>query len=210
MAITAAQVMELREQTGAGMMDCKNALNETNGDMEKAIKILREKGIAKAEKRSGRATKEGMILSYIHPGSKLGVLVEVNCETDFVARTDDFKEFVKDIAMHIAAASPLCITANDVPEDIKAKEMDIYRNQSKNEGKPEKMWDKIAEGKMSKFFKDSCLVEQVFVKDPERKKTIQDLLNEMKAKTGENMSIARFVRFELGETSKKEETAGNE
>lgn len=195
--VTAAMVKQLRETTGAGMMDCKQALTECGGDINKAIEFLRKKGLATAQKRAGRAMTEGVIQSYIHMGGKMGVLVEVNCETDFVAKTDDFKEFARNIAMHIAAANPVAIKAEDVPEDIVNKEKEIYRGQALEMGKPENMLEKIAEGKLRKFFKESCLLEQQYVRDPD--KSVADMLNEMIAKTGENITIRRFSRFQLGE-----------
>jgi elongation factor Ts len=195
--VSAAMVKQLREKTGAGMMDCKEALASCGADMEKAVDFLRKKGLATAQKRAGRTMSEGMVESYIHLGGKIGVLVEVNCETDFVAKTDDFKAFVKNIAMHIAATSPLGIRPEDVPQDIIAREKEIYKAQALETGKPEKMLDKIAEGKLTKFFKDSCLLNQQYVKEPE--KTISDYLNEVIAKTGENITIRRFVRYQLGE-----------
>jgi len=197
-AITAAMVKQLRDATSAGMMDCKHALSECEGDINKAAEFLRKKGLATAQKRAGRAMSEGVIQSYIHMGGKMGVLVEVNCETDFVAKTDDFKEFARSIAMHIAAANPLSIKPEDVSEDVVNKEKEIYRGQALEMGKPEKMIDKIAEGKLKKFFKENCLMEQAYVRDPE--KTVFDLLNEMIAKTGENIVISRFARFQLGES----------
>ncbi|MDD2389479.1 MAG: translation elongation factor Ts [Desulfobacterales bacterium] len=195
-AITAALVKQLRDATSAGMMDCKHALSECGGDINKAVEFLRKKGLATAQKRAGRAMSEGLIQSYIHMGGKMGVLVEVNCETDFVAKTDDFKEFAKNIAMHIAAANPVAIKPENVPEDVVNKEKDIYRGQALEMGKPENMLDKIAEGKLKKFFKENCLMEQTYVRDSE--KTVADLLNEMIAKTGENIIISRFARFQLG------------
>jgi len=196
MSITAAMVKQLREKTGAGMMECKKALNEANGDFEKAIEILRKKGISAAEKRAGRAASEGIIGSYIHM-DKIGVLVEVNCETDFVARTDDFRTLVKDIAMHIAAANPRYLSREDVPAEVIEKEKEIYKEQIK--GKPEHIVDKIVEGKLEKFYNENCLLEQIFVKDPEQKKTIKDIVTEAIAKLGENIVVKRFVRFQLGE-----------
>ncbi len=195
--ISAAMVKQLREKSGAGMMDCKEALSECDSDMDKAVDFLRKKGLATAQKRAGRVMSEGMVESYIHMGGKIGVLVEINCETDFVAKTDDFKAFVKNIAMHIAAASPLGIVPEDVPEDVVDKEKEIYRGQALEMGKPEKMLDKIAEGKLAKFFKDNCLMNQSYVKDPNL--SIADYLNEVIAKTGENITIKRFARFQLGE-----------
>jgi len=196
--ITAAQVKELREKTGAGMMDCKQALGECDGDVSKAVDFLRKKGLATAAKRAGRAMSEGIVQSYIHMGGKLGVIVEVNCETDFVAKNEDFQEFAKNIAMHIAATSPLGIQAEDIPEEVIAKEREIYKAQALESGKPENIVDKIVDGKLSKFVKDSCLLNQPYVRDPNV--TIQDLLNELIAKIGENISIRRFARYQLGES----------
>ncbi len=196
-AISAEMVKQLREKTGAGIMDCKEALKESGADMDKATDFLRKKGLATAQKRAGRAMSEGMVESYIHMGGKMGVLLEVNCETDFVAKTDDFREFVRNIAMHIAATNPLGIKPEDVPQDVISKEKEIYRAQVLEMGKPEKMVDKIAEGKLVKFFKECCLLNQAYVKDPD--KTVADYLNEVIAKTGENITIKRFVRFQLGE-----------
>jgi elongation factor Ts len=197
MEISAQKVKELREKTGAGMMDCKKALMETGGDFDKASNYLREKGIAKAASRAGRTANEGLVVSYIHPGDKLGVLLEVNCETDFVARTDDFKVFAKDVSMQIAATNPLAIKREDVDPKVVEAESEIYRQQALNEGKPEKILDKIVSGKLDKFFAETCLMEQPFVKDNE--KTITDLLNDLIAKIGENITIKRFARFRLGE-----------
>jgi elongation factor Ts len=197
MEITAQMVKELRTKTGAGMMDCKKALAETNGDLNKAINYLREKGIAKADSKSGRSTSEGVIYSYIHPGDKLGVLVEINCETDFVARTDDFRSFAKDVAMQIAASAPLAIKREDLDEKLIEEEKNIYRQQALNEGKPEKILDKIVNGKVEKYFSEVCLMEQPFVKDNDKK--VGDIVKETIAKLGENMGIKRFVRFRLGE-----------
>ncbi len=198
-AISATMVKQLREKTGAGMMDCKNALSECDGDMDKAVDFLRKKGLATAQKRAGRAMTEGIIQSYIHLGGKLGVLVEVNCETDFVARSEDFQEFAKNISMHIAASNPLGIQAEDVPEDIVNKEKEIYRAQALEMDKPENVIDKIVEGKLKKFFTDNCLMNQPYVKDPD--KAISDLLTELIGKIGENITIKRFVRFQIGESS---------
>jgi elongation factor Ts len=189
-------VKELREKSGAGIMDCKEALKACEGDMEKAVDFLRKKGLATAAKRAGRATSEGTIQTYIHMGGKIGVMVEVNCETDFVAKTDDFIEFAKNVAMHIAATSPVGITSEDVPEAIINREKEIYRDQALEMGKPEKMIEKIVEGKLGKFFKESCLMDQPYVRDPD--KTIADYLNEVIAKTGEKMTIKRFARFQVG------------
>jgi elongation factor Ts len=195
--INAALVKELREKTGVGMMDCKKALQESNGDLEKAIEYLRKKGIATAQKRGGRATSEGQIQSYIHAGGKIGVLVEVNSETDFTGKTPDFTEFVKNIAMQIAASSPLAIDREGVPATAVEKEKEIYYSQAKESGKPEKVFEKIVEGKLKKFYSEACLLEQPYVKNPDI--TVQDLVNEMMAKTGEHIVIRRFVRFQLGE-----------
>lgn len=189
-------IKELREKTGAGVMDCKKALISANGDMEKAIEILRKEGIAVAEKKGARVAKEGRIESYIHPGNKIGVLIEVNCETDFVARTDEFKTLTKEIAMHIAASSPRYISINDVPQDVLEKEKEIYATQARNEGKPEHVVDKIVQGKIEKFYQEVCLLEQPWVRDPEKK--IKDIINETIARLGENIIVRRFVRFELG------------
>lgn len=195
--ISAAMVKQLREQTGAGIMDCKEALSECSGDVSKAVDFLRKKGLATAAKRAGRATTEGIVESYIHMDSKLGVLVEINCETDFVAKNDDFKEFVKNIAMHITATNPVSIRQEDVPEETIDKEKEIYRGQVLEMGKPEKIVDKIVEGKLKKYFKDNCLMNQAYVRDPNI--TIEDLLNETVAKIGENIIIKRFARFKIGE-----------
>jgi len=199
--ISAALVKELRERTGAGMMDCKKALTESNGDMDKAIDILREKGLAAAAKKEGRIAAEGLVEAYIHGGGRIGVLVEVNCETDFVARGDEFKQFVKDIAMQIAAAKPLYINKEDVPEDVLEHERQIFRAQALNEGKPEKIIDKMVEGRIEKFYKEVCLMEQPFIKDPDT--TIKDLVIQKIAKIGEKISIRRFARYELGEGIEK-------
>ncbi len=195
--ITAAMVKQLREKSGAGMMDCKKALVESDGDIEKAIEYLRKKGIATAQKRSGRSLSEGTIQTYIHMGGKLGVMVEVGCETDFVAKNEDFVAFARDIAMHVAATNPVGIAQDDVPKELIDKELEIYKSQALDMGKPENIVDKIAEGKLGKFFKENCLLDQPFVKDPD--KTVGDLLNELIAKIGENLSIKRFVRFQVGE-----------
>ncbi|MFO7555639.1 MAG: translation elongation factor Ts [Desulfobacterales bacterium] len=195
--ISANMVMQLREKTGAGIMDCKGALKACDGDMSKAVDFLRKKGLATAAKRAGRAMTEGIIESYIHMDGKLGVLVEVNCETDFVAKNNDFKAFAKNIAMHIAATNPVGIRPEDIPDEIINKEREIYRGQVLEMGKPEKIADKIVEGKISKYFKENCLMHQDYVRDPNM--TISDLLNEMIAKIGENISIKRFIRFRIGE-----------
>lgn len=196
--ISAAMVKQLREKSGAGIMDCKQALAECEGDIEKASDFLRKKGLATAKKRAGRATMQGTVQSYIHMGGKIGVLVEVNCETDFVAKTDDFLTFVKNIAMHVAASNPVGIVEEDVPQDVIDKEKEIYRAQALEMGKPEKMVDKIAEGKLGKFFKESCLMNQAYVKDPNM--TITDYLNDVIAKTGEKITIKKFARFQIGES----------
>ncbi len=203
MTVTADMVKELREKTGAGLMDCKRALADSAGDMEKAIDLLRQKGLATAAKKSGRTASEGLIGSYIHM-DKLGVLVEINCETDFVARTDDFRGLVKDIAMHIAAANPQYVSKEEVPSDMLEREKEIYRGQVAN--KPAQVVDKIVEGKLEKFFSDACLLEQVFIKDPDGKLKIRDLITGKIAKMGENIVIRRFVRFQLGEGIEKTST----
>lgn len=194
--ISAESVKKLREKTGAGMMECKKALTESGGDFEKAIDLLRQKGLATALKKSGRTASEGLIDSYIHMG-KLGTIVEINCETDFVARTDDFRELVKDVAMHITAANPLYVTREDVPQQVLDREKDIYRAQVAN--KPPQVVEKIMEGKLEKFYADVCLLDQIFIKDPDQKKKIKDLVTEKVAKLGENIVIRRFARFQLGE-----------
>jgi len=194
--ISAAMVKELREVTGSGIMDCKRALAEADGDMEKSIDFLRKKGLAKAAKRAGRSTSEGMIYSYIHTGARLGVLLEVNCESDFVAKTEDFQTFVKNIAMHIAAANPVGLNPEDVDLAIVEKEKEIFRAQMLEEGKPENMIDKIVEGKVEKFYKEVCLMSQQYVKDPQL--TIADVLKETISKVGENIQIKRFARFQIG------------
>jgi elongation factor Ts len=199
MSITAAMVKELRDKTNAGMMDCKKALAECSGDMEKAVDWLRQKGLSVAAKRAGRVASQGQVGSYIHGGGKLGVLVEVNCETDFTAKTEEFSVFTKDLAMHIAASNPLCVDAEGLPPEVLEREREIYRGQALDQGKPEKLVDKIIEGKLKKFVAESCLMSQAFVKDPDR--TIEDLVNELRAKTGENLQIRRFARFVLGEES---------
>ena len=195
--ITAARVRELRERTGIGMMDCKKALAETDGDMEKAVEHLRKQGMSAVEKRSGREAKDGLISSYIHPGSRLGVLLEVNCETDFVARTDDFRQFTRDVAMHIAAEQPLAVSREEIEQAVVDKEKEIYLEQARNEGKPEQIAERIVTGRLDKFFQDVCLMEQAFVKDPD--KTIEDLVTEQTAKIGEKITIRRFACFRLGE-----------
>lgn len=195
--IKATLVKELREKTGAGMMDCKKALKECDGDFDKAEKYLREKGIAAASKRSGRQTKEGVVYSYIHPGNRIGVLVEVNCETDFVARTDDFQAFAKDIAMHIAASSPAYLQRDDVPANILDGEREVLRNQAKESGKPDNVIEKMIEGRINKFYSQICLLEQPFIKDMNL--SVEDFLKETMSKVGENIQIRRYVRYQLGE-----------
>lgn len=202
-------VKELREKTGSGMMDCKKALVETDGDIEKAIAFLREKGLAATNKKAGRVAAEGIVESYIHMGGKIGVLVEVNCETDFVAKNEGFQNFVKDIAMHIAAANPLYVVKEEVPTEDLDKEKEILRNQALNEGKPEKIVDKMVEGRIAKYYKEICLMEQPFVKNPDL--TIEDLVKEQIMTIGENVKIRRFARFEMGEgLEKKEENFAEE
>jgi elongation factor Ts len=201
MAINASMVKELREITGAGMMDCKKALVETDGNIEKAVEYLREKGLSQAAKKSGRIASEGLVSSYIHMGGRIGVLVEVNCETDFVAKTEKFQEFVKNIAMQIAAAKPEYIRKEEVPQDVIEKEKEILRAQALNEGKPEKIVDKMVEGRIEKYYKDVCLLEQPYIKDGD--KSVSTLLNETIAEIGENINIRRFVRYELGEGLEK-------
>jgi len=194
--ITSQMVKELRDKTNAGMMDCKKALTETAGDMEKAVDLLRQKGLAVAAKRAGRETKEGVVDCYIHAGGKLGVMVEVGCETDFVAKTDDFKAFAKNIAMHIAAVNPVSITRDDVPAALLEREREIYVNQALESGKPQQIVEKIVGGKIEKYLAEVCLMEQKYVKNPDL--SVQDLLNELVAKMGENISIKNFVRFQIG------------
>jgi len=195
--ITTELIKKLREKTGVGIMDCKTALKECDGDIDKSVEYLRKKGIATAQKRNDRITSQGQIQSYIHAGGKIGVMVEVNCETDFTGKTEDFTIFVKDLAMHVAATNPVSIDREGVPSELLEKEKDIYATQARETGKPEKIIDKIVEGKLNKFYSESCLLEQAFVKNPDI--SIQDLLNEMIAKTGEKMVIRRFVRYQLGE-----------
>jgi elongation factor Ts len=198
MEISAEQVKKLREKTGVGLMDCKEALRSASGDMEKAVDYLREKGLAKLAKRTGRATTEGSVLAYIHTGGKIGAMAEVNCESDFVAKTGEFQTFVKDIVMQIAASSPLYVRREEVPPEVLEREKTIYRNQARESGKPEKILDKIAEGKLEKFYQEVCLMEQPFIKNADI--TIKGLLEELVTKLGENIVIRRFVRFQLGET----------
>jgi elongation factor Ts len=199
MAVTPAQVKELRDKTGAGMMDCKAALEESGGDMEKAVEILRKKGLAQAAKRAGRVAKDGVIGHYIHMGGKVGVLVEVNCETDFVARTPDFQTLAKEIAMHIAATSPLVVKREDLAPETLAKERDIYRAQFAGQNKPANVIDKIVEGKLESYYSQVCLMDQPSVRDPNV--TIKQMVAAATAKTGENITITRFVRFKLGEAA---------
>lgn len=201
--VTAAQVKDLREKTGAGMMDCKRALVDANGDMEKATTLLREKGLAAAAKKEGRIAAEGLVESYIHGAGRIGVIVEVNCETDFVAKTDEFKSFAKDIAMHIAAAKPLYVSRTEVSEEEITKEKEILKAQALNEGKPANIVEKMVEGRIDKFFKEICLLEQPFVKDPDQ--TIEQIVTHKVAKIGEKISIRRFVRYELGEGIEKKQ-----
>jgi len=198
MEITAEAVKKLREKTGVGLMDCKEALKQSNGDMEKAIEYLREKGLAKLQKRMGKVASEGLIASYIHTGGKVGTMVEINCETDFVANTKEFQEFSKDIAMQITASNPFYIKREDIPAEVIEKEKNIYRKQALESGKPEKIVDKIAEGKLEKFYQEVCLIEQSFIKNPDI--TVKELLEELVVKMGEKILINRFIRFQLGET----------
>ena len=197
MDIPASLVKQLRERTGAGLMDCKAALKEVEGDVEKALEHLRVKGLAKAQKKSERKTSEGVVLSYIHPGNRIGVLVEVSCETDFVARTDDFQGFVRDVAMQVAATAPLGVDRTEVSGDVVEKERDVFRSQALEQGKPEKVIEKIVEGRVEKFYTENCLLDQPFIKDDS--KTVHDLLNEVISKLGENIKIARFARFQVGQ-----------
>ncbi len=196
--ITAALVKQLRDRTGAGMMDCKKALVETSGDLEAAEVVLRKKGIAAAAKKASRATGQGVIGTYIHPGSQLGVMIEVNCESDFVARTDDFQELVHDLAMQVAAADPRFVRRDEVTEDVLAKEREIARDRALGEGKPEKVVDRIVEGRLSKFFEEVCLYEQPFIR--ENNTSVEDLIKAKIAKLGENITVSRFARFKVGET----------
>ncbi|MGA2193276.1 MAG: translation elongation factor Ts [Nitrospirota bacterium] len=203
MTISATDVKDLREKTGAGMMDCKKALTESGGDMEKAIDFLRKKGLSAAAKKSDRITSEGLVGSYIHAGGKIGVLVEVNCETDFVAKTPEFQDLVKDLSMQIAAASPRYVKRDEVDPAELEREKDIYRDQARQSGKPDNILDKIVEGKLEKFYSDVCLMDQLFVKDPEGKTKVKDLITAKIAKIGENISVRRFVRYQLGEGLQK-------
>lgn len=202
MSITASDIARLRAQTGAGMMDCKNALDEAVGDIEKAVDILRKKGVAKAAKRAGKVAAEGVVASYIHGGGKIGVLVELNCETDFVAKSDGFRSLAADVAMHIAAAKPFFVSRSDISSEVLEKEKDIYREQLKAEGKPAEMMEKIIEGKMGKYYSEVCLLEQPFIKDEE--KTVEELLTGKTAEIGEKITVRRFARYELGEGVVKE------
>jgi elongation factor Ts len=196
MAITSKMVKDLRDKTQAGMMDCKKALEKTEGDMEKAVDLLRQKGLAVAAKRAGRATSEGVIETYIHAGGKLGVMVELGCETDFVAKNDDFREFARDVAMHIAATSPVAISREEVPAEVVAREKDIYVQQALDSGKPEAIVEKMVSGKIEKFLAEIVLLEQKFIKNPDL--SIQDILNELVGRIGENISIKKFARFQIG------------
>ncbi len=198
MDITAELVKTLREKTGVGLMDCKEALKISNGDMDKAVDHLREKGLAKAQKRAGRAATEGTVAVYIHMGGKIATMVEINCETDFVAKTDQFQTFAKDVAMQVTAANPSYVKREDVPVEVREKEKNIYRIQAKEAGKPEKILDKIADGKLDKFYQEVCLLEQPFIKNPDI--SIKDLLEDLISKMGENIVVRRFVRYQLGET----------
>ena len=198
MSISASQVKELRDRSGVGMMDCKKALEESGGDLDKAFDYLRKVGVAKAQKKEGRTTKEGLVVSYIHPGSKLGVLLELNCETDFVANTDDFLQLGNDIAMHIAATGPLGVDSNDISDDVISKEKEIYFEQASSSNKPENIIEKMVEGRIKKFYKENVLIEQDFVKDPN--KTIKDIITDTIGKLGENIVVSRFKRFQLGDS----------
>ncbi|HSR41253.1 MAG TPA: translation elongation factor Ts [Longimicrobiales bacterium] len=197
MAISAQEVKQLRDRTGAGMMDCKKALEETEGDMDDAIDVLRSRCAAKAAKRADKAANEGRVGHYVHFGGKIGVLVELNCETDFVANTDEFQELARDLAMHVAASAPIAVAADDVPEEMVDRERKVFLDQAKEEGKPEQIREKIVEGKLRKFFEENVLLEQAFVKDTDR--SIQDLIDEATVQMGEKIEIARFVRYEVGE-----------
>ncbi len=197
MASLTEQIKELRERTGAGMLDCKGALEESGGDMDKAIEVLRSKGIAKAAKKAGREASEGLVESYIHGGGRIGVLIEVNCETDFVARTDDFKDFVRELAMQVAATNPLAVSQEEIDQNLLEAEKKIYREQALEEGKPENVVEKIIEGRVNKFLKENTLLDQEYVRDPDKK--ISDLVQGAVAKLGENIVVRRFARFELGE-----------
>lgn len=195
--VTAEQVKALRDATGAGMMDCKRALEEAGGDVQRATEILRERGLASAKKRAGRTATQGRIEAYVHHNATVGVLVEVNCETDFVARTPEFQALVKDLAMQIAATNPLAVTPEEIPAEVVERERAVFREQARKEGKPEHLWDRIVEGRLKKFYQDNALLEQPFIKDPE--KTVGQLVTEVSARTGENIRVRRFVRYALGE-----------
>lgn len=208
MAISASMVKDLREKTGAGMMDCKKALVEADGNEEKAVAYLREKGLAKAAKKAGRATSEGVIGSYIHTNGKVGVMVELKCETDFVAKNEEFQQFGRDVAMQIAAMRPLCVSPDQVPAELLEKEKEIYKNQAMEEGKPENIAEKIVEGRIKKYYKEVCLLEQPFIKDD--KKTIGDLLKDLIAKLGENMQIGKFARLDLDDSAAEESESESE
>jgi len=199
--ITSVMVKQLRDKTGAGMMDCKEALTASGGNFEKAVDYLRKKGMSAATKRSSKAAKEGAVASYIHMGGKIGVMVELNCETDFVAKTADFQSLAKDLAMHVAATNPLYLKPEEIPADALEREKDIYRSQAATEGKPEKIWEKIIEGKLNKYYEEVCLLNQKFVKNTDI--TVSTLVSNMMAKTGENIVVRRFARFQLGEDLKK-------
>src|SRR2546427_3109862 len=199
MAATAQSVKELRDRTGAGVMDCKEALQASEGDLQGAVEFLRKKGLAQAAKRSGREAREGVVGSYVHPGAKLGVLIEVNCETDFVARTDGFQDLVKDLSMQVAAANPTYVAREDVPGDVVDKEREIYRGQMADQKKPAQVIDKIIEGKLEKFYTEQCLLEQPFIKDASGKTRVRDLVDGVNAKTGERILVKRFARFQIGE-----------
>ena len=201
MNITSVMVKQLRDKTGAGMMDCKEALTASGGNFEKAVDYLRKKGMSAATKRSSKAAKEGAVASYIHMGGKIGVMVELNCETDFVAKTADFQSLAKDLAMHVAATNPLYLKPEEIPADALEREKDIYRSQAATEGKPEKIWEKIIEGKLNKYYEEVCLLNQKFVKNTDI--TVSTLVSNMMAKTGENIVVRRFARFQLGEDLKK-------
>ena len=200
MDITSAMVKDLRTKTGAGMMDCKEALTASAGDVEKAIEYLRKKGMSAATKRSSKAAKEGVVSSYIHMGGRIGVMVEVNCETDFVAKTEDFQQMAKDIAMHVAASNPLFLKPEEIPPEVMEREKEIYRSQAMAEKKPEKIWERIIEGKLKKYYEEVCLLQQKFIKNTDI--TVETLVNNMIAKTGENIVVRRFARFQLGEDLK--------
>jgi len=198
MAADAKTVMELRERTGAGVMDCKAALQASNGNLDEAVEFLRKKGLADAKKRAGREAKDGVVHAYIHPGSRLGVLIEVNCETDFVAKTDAFQELVKDLAMQVAAANPAYVAREDVPGEVLEKEREIYRSQMADQKKPPQVVDKIVEGKLEKFFSEQCLLEQPFIKDASGKTKVKDLMDRVNAATKEKIGVRRFARFQVG------------